>query len=258
MDLAVLFAHVDLELAGGAAALPAVVVVAEAEVLLAESEGEAAARGELDVEEAAEGAGELEESAEAVGLFEQERDGDEDVDGHHVLGLDADEEPEEEFLVAEDHGDGDEEAEDAGPATGGGVDGLEIEDTREGEDGRDDCATDDGGEVKLGEPAAAEGGFEERACEPEGEHAEEDAENALVDEGVGEELPELAVDHGEGFEDEVALQQQCGVRREPAEEEQTEEDRDVRKDELASDACKCWEAERDGTGAGHAFFLIPS
>ena len=51
-----------------------------------------------------------------VGLFQQHRDGDEDVDGDHVLRLDADEEPEEKFLVAEDHGDGDEKAEDAGPA----------------------------------------------------------------------------------------------------------------------------------------------
>ncbi len=143
-------------------------------------------------------------------------------------------------------------------ATGGGVDWLEIEDAGEGEGGSDDCAADDGGEVELGEPAAAEGGFEERAGEPEGEHAEEDAENALVDEGVGEELPELAVDDSEGFEDEMALQQERDVRGEPAEEEQTEEDRDVRKDELASDACKCWKAERDGAGAGHAFFLISS
>src|SRR6266478_442709 len=75
VDFAVLLAHVDLELAGGAAALPAVVAVAEAEVALAESEGEAAAGGEFDVEEAAEAAGELEESVEGVGLFEQHRDG---------------------------------------------------------------------------------------------------------------------------------------------------------------------------------------
>ena len=258
MDLAVLLAHVDLELACGAAALPAVVVVAHAEVSLAESEGEAAARGELDVEEAAEGAGELEECVEAVGLFEQERDGDEDVDGHHVLGLDADEEPEEEFLVAEDHGDGDEEAEDAGPAAGGGDVGSEAEDVGEGDGGGDDGAADDGGEVEFGEPAGAEGGFEERAGEPEGEHAEEDGENALFDEGVGEELPEFAVDDGEGLEDEMAAGGARDVRGEPAQEEDGEEDRDVGEDELAGDAGEGGEAERDGAGAGHAFFLISS
>src|SRR5271154_2022343 len=71
VDLAILLAHVDLELACGAPALPAVVVVADAEVALAESEGEAAAWSELDVECAEERSGELEERAEAVGLLEQ-------------------------------------------------------------------------------------------------------------------------------------------------------------------------------------------
>ncbi len=117
VDLAVLLAHVDLELAGGAASLPTVVVVANAEVALAESEDEAATWGEFDVECAAEGSGELEEGVEGVGLFEQHGDGDEDVDRDHVLGLDAEDEPEEKLLVAEDHGDGDEEAEDAGPGS---------------------------------------------------------------------------------------------------------------------------------------------
>ncbi len=65
-------------------------------------------------------------------------------------------------------------------------------------------AADDRGEVELGEPAAAEGGFEERAGEPEGEHAEEDAEDALFDEGVGEELPDFAAQRRRGFEQEVA------------------------------------------------------
>jgi hypothetical protein len=59
VDFAVLLAHVDLELAGGATALPAVVAVADAEVALAEAEGQAATRSELDVEIAAERAREL-------------------------------------------------------------------------------------------------------------------------------------------------------------------------------------------------------
>src|SRR5260370_64303 len=86
---------------------------------------------------------------------------DEDVDGHHVLGLDAEEDPEEKFLVAEDHGNGDEEAEDAGPAAGGGDVGTQTEDVGEGDGGGEDGAADDGGEVEFGEPAGAEGGLEE-------------------------------------------------------------------------------------------------
>src|SRR5271154_7100098 len=71
VDLAVLLAHVDLELAGGAAAFPAVVVVADAEVALADAEGEATAGSEFNVEKAAEGTGELEERVEGVGLLEE-------------------------------------------------------------------------------------------------------------------------------------------------------------------------------------------
>src|SRR6267154_1001222 len=219
VDFAVLLAHVDLELAGGAATLPAVVAVAEAEVALAESEGEAAAGGEFDVEKATESAGELEEGVEGVGLFEQHRYGDEDVDGHHVFGLDAYEEPEEEFLVAEDHGDGDKKAEDAGPAAGGGGVGAQAEDVGERDGGGEDGAADDGGEVEFGQPAGAEGGLEERAGEPEGEHAEEDGQDALLEEGVGDELPDFAVGDGAGFEPEVAEEKVGWVRGEPAQEE---------------------------------------
>src|ERR1700733_14642112 len=52
VDFAILLAHVDLELARGAAALPAVVAVADSEVTLAEAEGHAAAWSEFDVEKA--------------------------------------------------------------------------------------------------------------------------------------------------------------------------------------------------------------
>jgi hypothetical protein len=258
VDFAVLLAHVDLELAGGAAALPAVVVVAEAEVALAEAEGETAAGGELDVEEAAECAGELEEGVEGVGLFEQKCDGDEDVDGDHVLRLDADEEPEEKFLVSEDHGDGDEEAKDSGPAAGSGDVGAQVENVGEGDRRGEECAADDGGAVEFGEPATAKGGLEERAGEPEGEHAEEDAEEAVVDEGVGEELPDFAVEDGEWFEQEMASEEAFEVRCEPAEENDREEGANVRKNELAGDASEGRQAERDGTGAGHVCFLISS
>src|SRR5256885_1862605 len=82
--------------------------------------------------------------------------------------------------------------------------------------------------VALGEPAGDEGGFEERAGEPEGEHAEEDGENALLEEGVGEELPELAVGDGAGLQHEMADEELGQVRSEPAEEEDGEEGRDVR------------------------------
>ena len=69
--------------------------------------------------------------------------------------------PEEELLVAEEHGDGDEEAEDAGPGSGGDDVGTEAEDVGEGDCGGDECAADDGGEVEFDKPAAAEGRLEE-------------------------------------------------------------------------------------------------
>jgi len=150
VDFAVLLLHVDLELAGGAAALPAVVAVADAEVLLGEGKGEAAAGSEFDEERAAEGSGELDEGVEAVGLLEQDGDGDEDVDRDHVLGLDAEDKPEEELLIAEDHCDGDHEAEDARPGSGGGDVGTQAENVGEGDGGGNDGAADDGGEVELG------------------------------------------------------------------------------------------------------------
>src|SRR5579859_4777980 len=80
VDDAVLLAHVDLELAGGAAALPAVIAVAHAEVALREAERHSAAGGELHVEISHEGSAELGESAEAVVALKQHGDADEDVD----------------------------------------------------------------------------------------------------------------------------------------------------------------------------------
>jgi hypothetical protein len=253
VDFAVLLAHVDLELTGGAAALPAIVVVAEAEVLLAETEGEAAARGELDVEEAAEGAGELEERAEGVRLLEKNGDGDEDVDGNEVLRLDADEEPEEEFEVAEEQGDGDEEAEDAGPCSAGDDVGTQVEDVSERDGGGEDSAADDGGEEELAEPAATVGGLEDGPGEPEGDHGEEDAEDALLHEGIGDELPYFAVCDGARLEEEMA-EIDVELRGEPTQEEDGEKGADVREDELARCSFKSRETERDGAGARHVCF----
>ena len=255
MDFAILLAHVDLELAGGAAAFPAIVVVAEAEEAFAETEGEATAWSEFDVKESAKRAGELEERAEAVGLLEKDGDGDENVDGNHVLGLDANEEPEEKFLVPEDHGNGDEHTEDSGPATSVGGVGTEAEDMSERDGRGKDSSAHDGGEVKLAEPAAAEGWFEKRAGKPEGEHAEEDGKDAGIDKGVGDELPDFSVNHGERFEEEVGEKSGCKMRSDPSEKSKSEEGGDVGEDELASYSGKGWEAERDGSGARHGVLI---
>ena len=56
---AILLAHVDFELAGGAAAFPTVVGVAHTEILLRGSEGQAALGKKLEVEESEEQASEM-------------------------------------------------------------------------------------------------------------------------------------------------------------------------------------------------------
>ena len=46
------------------------------------------------------------------------------------------------------------------------------------------------------------------------------------------------------------------ARRDPMQNGERKESRDVRQDELAGDAGEGWEAQRDGAGAGHAAFII--
>ena len=72
--------------------------------------------------------------------------------------------------------------------------GSQAEDVREGDGRGDDGSADHGGPVELRKPATAVGAFEQRAGEPEGEHAEDDGEDAGVYERVGGELPDLPVD----------------------------------------------------------------
>src|ERR1039458_5589835 len=88
-DGAAMGAHVDLELAGGAAALPAVVAIAQPVPSLAEDEGDSAARGQANVEQAGQRSAQLGEGIHAL-LAEEHGDGDEGVDGNQVAGLDAD------------------------------------------------------------------------------------------------------------------------------------------------------------------------
>jgi hypothetical protein len=126
----------------------------------------------------------------------------------------------------------------------------------EGDGGGEDGSADDGGEVEFAEPAAAEGGLEDGTGEPECEHAEEDGQESLFDEGVGEELPDLAVGDGAGFEEEMAEEYVLEARGEPVEEKEPEEDAYVGEDELASDTGEGWQAKRDGAGARHAAFII--
>jgi hypothetical protein len=115
VNVSVLLAHVDLELACGTAALPTVVIIAYAEVALAEPEDEAATRGESSVEITHERAAQLGESAEAVVAFEQDSDADEDIDGDQVLRLHSDKEVETNLLVAGDDCECDQERKDGCP-----------------------------------------------------------------------------------------------------------------------------------------------
>jgi len=64
---------------------------------------------------------------------------------------------------------------------------------------------------------------------------------------------------GARLQQEMASDKFFGMGCEPAEENDREEGRDVRENELAGDAAEGWEAQRDGAGAGHwllSYFII--
>src|SRR5580698_5287509 len=108
-------AHVDLELARSAAALPAVIAIAQPEPLLAQGKADAAARGKMDKEQPSQRSSQLGEGVYAL-RSEEHGDGNEAIDRGQVARLDADGEEEQKLHVAVEHADGDKNAEDAAEA----------------------------------------------------------------------------------------------------------------------------------------------
>jgi hypothetical protein len=92
----------------------------------------------------------------------------------------------------------------------------------------------------------------------EREHAEENAQDALLDEGIGDELPDFTMRDGEGLEDEMAEKNYSDVRRNPVQQANCEESGNVGQDEFAGDASKSRKTERDWAGARHSCFPISS
>ena len=137
VDFAVLLAHVDLELAGGAATLLAVVGVADSEKRSQNPKARPRRGAKLTKRKPQSAPESWMQGTEGVGLFQQHADGDKDVDRDHVLGLDSQKEPEKKFLIAEEHGDRNQEPEDAGPGSDRADVGTQAEDVRE-RDGRGD------------------------------------------------------------------------------------------------------------------------
>src|SRR5271165_2384398 len=226
-DGAALLFHVDFKLAAGAAALPAVVVVAQAVQPLAGDAANAAAGGEADEEEAGQCAAELGESVEAVGPKEH-GEGDEGVDGGEITGLDVDDEEHHELGVAEEDSDGDEQAEDAAHAA---VEGDLLHGVAElvgyvVNNGSREGGAEHGGEVEADDPAFAAVVFEKAHEEPEGEQFEECAEDGAgrIDETVGEGLPEPAVEEVVGHEGQIGAD---GVHRGLGESQVCQREREV-------------------------------
>jgi len=100
-----LFAHVDLEFAGGTATLPAVVAIAHPVHRFADGEGDASTGGQAHVENSRERATQLREGIHPL-FAKSLRERDEYVDDGEILGLDPDDEKELELKVAMEHSDG--------------------------------------------------------------------------------------------------------------------------------------------------------
>ena len=111
-------------------------------------------------------------------------------------------------------------------------------------------------QVELGEPAAAVGSFEQRSGEPQGKHAEEDADDPLLRERVGKELPDLSSNHGERLEDEMAEEKVGDGGGKPGEDGERKEDADVEEDQLSHGAREGRQCHRDGTGTRHGFLTL--
>jgi hypothetical protein len=249
-------AHIDFEFFGGAAALPAVVAVAEAEGGFAAGDGESAARRKLDVEESEERAAELGEGEGAL-LGKKHGERDEHVDGDEVPGLDGNGEGKHhEGRVGVEDADGDEQAEDAAEAT------VEHESgARHGEGERDgsESGAEDGDEEQLGEPAGAVAVFEEAAQEPEGEQLKGGAEDgcAGVDDEVGEELPDPSV-----MQDEIGVKGEDrgdlrGKRSgDDAEDQQAEIGAEIPEDERAGETAEIGEAENAAGETRHRGYCL--
>jgi hypothetical protein len=97
----------------------------------------------------------------------------------------------------------DEETEDAGPAAGAGLEFGEAEQVGIGERDGEQRAADDRGEIGSEDPAWAQAGFEEVAGVPQRHHREDHVDETDVEEAVGHQPPDLAVQHVNGREAEV-------------------------------------------------------
>ena len=112
LHFAALLAHVDLEFPRGAAAFGAVPGVAHAKELLTEAEAETLAGCEPQIEITRKAATEIKQCHERVAETQQQSEVDDNVDGDHVLRLQADRERNQpEFEIAEAHAEHDQDGE---------------------------------------------------------------------------------------------------------------------------------------------------
>src|SRR5579859_5347885 len=155
-DIAVLLTHVDLELACGTPALPAVVVVTETENALAESRAHTPSRGSAGKHKAQKGAAQDDETGQRRRPGKQQRYLDQHVDNDQVFGFDRYRQGEHvHFQVAKEHSERGQQAEDCSIGAGGCGKWTGMKDLGKAEGAPDQAAADRAQEVNFEQPAAA-------------------------------------------------------------------------------------------------------
>src|SRR6476469_2782879 len=196
VHLAVILAHVHLELAGRAAAFPAIVGVTNPEVLLRGRQRQPTTRNHFEVDEAEERAAEMGHIGDAAGVLKCSHQRDEDETDNDVFRLDGERQREHEQLaVAIKNAERHQDAVDPARGTDGQRARSDAKEARVSHAHRTQRGPENTEEKELQEAPAAPVGLELRAKHPQREHVEQQVKKSRMQEGVGDQLPEIAAEH---------------------------------------------------------------
>ena len=214
MDGAALEAHVNLELASGATALPAVVAIAQGIRLLAEYNMESAARSQLEVDQPGQRAAQLRKGVHLL-FAEEHGDGYQRVERGQIASLDADGKEEQELHIAVEEANGHQQAKDASAAAVEKVSAKGIAQGAAGgiNGGGGGRGAKDGRGIEPRNPALGMKALKKPGQEPQREQLEEGSEDTGMDEAVGKGLPDPAVQKGAGNETEAIIKRNSWMRK---------------------------------------------